>query len=88
MNSPYGPDSDRAEGPSHQMVTTNDPAMLASSAWVPPSPMWLDGAPGEEGLDFSVFLHCLRRRCPSIVHMDHIGQHGLINSAHGSYREA
>ncbi len=62
MNSPHGPDSDRPEGPSHQMVTTNDPATLASSAWVPPSPMWLDGAPGEEGLDFSVFLHCLRRR--------------------------
>ena len=62
MNSPYGPDSDRAEGPSRQMVTTSDPATLASSAWVPPSPMWLDGAPGEEGLDFSVFLHSLRRR--------------------------
>ena len=24
--------------------------------------MWLDGAPGDEGIDFSVFLHCLRRK--------------------------
>ena len=62
MKPPNGPDSDRAEGQSRQMVTTDDPSMLASSAWVPPSPMWLDGAPGEEGLDFLVFLHSLRRR--------------------------
>jgi succinoglycan biosynthesis transport protein ExoP len=63
-SSPPGHDPDKAEdlGQQGSMLTTSDQSVLASSAWMPPSPMWLEGAPGEEGIDFSTFLHCLRRR--------------------------
>lgn len=43
-----------------QMVPTDQ--QLTQAAWMPPAPMWLDGAPGDEGIDFGTFLHSLRRR--------------------------
>ncbi len=62
MNTPSGPESEPIGGPSNQIVANSEARAISASAWSPPAPMWLDGAPGEEGIDFSVFLHCLRRK--------------------------
>ena len=60
MNTPNGPEHDQVSS-AHQMVATGNNQM-ASTVWAPPSQMWLDGTPGEEGIDLTSFLHCLRRK--------------------------
>ncbi len=60
MNLPHGPENDQDQS-AHQMVATGD-RQMASTVWAPPSQMWLDGAPGDEGIDLSAFLHCIRRK--------------------------
>ena len=59
MNAPDNPLENAGENPLVQTQSTNLPSQ---AAYMPPSPVWLDAAGEEEGLNWIGLLHSFRRR--------------------------
>ena len=59
MNAPDNPLDSASENP---LVQTQHSNLLSQSAYMPPSPVWLDAGSEDEGLNWMGLLHSFRRR--------------------------